>query len=278
MSKPVIHATAVIGPEVEFGEGVVVGPYCILEGKIKLGNNVRLVANVQMLGPVEVGAGTRIFPFACIGFRAQDLKWKDENPTAGVLIGQDCTIREHVTLHAATKADVPTRTGDRCFLMVGSHVGHDARIGNDVVLVNTVLLGGHVDVGDRCILGGDCQVHQFSRIGRLAFIGGGTTVVTDITPFCITARRAQVQGLNIIGLRRNGVPARDITLLRHAFRKVFRVVMPRKEMVATLEELGKECSYVMEMAEFVRGAKRTVATMVPRGAHGNSDDAAPHLI
>jgi UDP-N-acetylglucosamine acyltransferase len=263
-NAPIVHPTAVLQGEIELAPGVEVGPYCVLTGRVKLGENVRLVSHVCMQGPVEVGAGTRVHPFTSVGFRPQDVKWKDDHATAGVRIGRDNQIRENVTLHAASKPDVPTSVGDRCFIMVGCHMGHDARIGNDVVMVNNVLLAGHSEVGDKVTLGGAAAVHQFTRIGRMAFISGMTAVAMDVPPFCLSAERNHVHGINLVGLRRNGVPRDQITLVRKAFRKAFRPTLPRKEQLEILEEIGRESPFVAEMADFVKGCKRSVSAGTAR--------------
>lgn len=269
MSKAVIHPTAIVGRECELGEGVEVGPYCIVSGRVRLAPGVRLLSHVQISGPVEVGENTKIYPFASLGFPPQDVKWKDGNPTAGVKIGRDCVIRENVTIHLASKTERPTTVGDTCFLMVASHLGHDARIGNGVVLVNNVLLAGHSEVGDNATLAGGVGVHQFARIGRLAFISGLVGVAMDVPPFCVSGARNTLHGINVVGLRRAGFPRDHITLLRKAFRSALRVKLPRKEMLAILRDLGRECPPVMEMAEFVGTAKRAIA---PGTGGAESDD------
>jgi UDP-N-acetylglucosamine acyltransferase len=269
MSKAVIHPTAIVGRECELGEGVEVGPYCIVSGRVKLAPGVRLLSHVQISGPVEVGENTKIYPFASLGFPPQDVKWKDGNPTAGVKIGRDCVIRENVTIHLASKTERPTTVGDTCFLMVASHLGHDARIGNNVTLVNNVLLAGHSEVGDSVTLGGGAGVHQFTRIGRLAFISGLVGVAMDVPPFCVSGARNTLHGLNLVGLRRAGMPRDHVTLLRKAFRSAFRVQLPRKEMLAVLRDLGRDCPPIMEMAEFVATAKRAIA---PGTGGADSDD------
>jgi UDP-N-acetylglucosamine acyltransferase len=268
MSKPVIHPTAIVGKECELGDGVEIGPYCIVGGRVKLGDGVRLVSHVQISGPVEVGDQTRIYPFASLGFPPQDVKWKDGNPTAGVKIGRECIIRENVTIHLATKTDRPTTVGDKCFLMVASHLGHDAKIGNDVVLVNNVLLAGHSEVGDNATLAGGVGVHQFTRVGRMAFVSGLVGVSMDIPPFCVSGARNTLHGINLVGLRRSGVPRDQITLVRRAFRQVFRTSLPRTQMLETLQAMGRDCPLVAEMAEFVATSKRSIS----KGTGGPTDE------
>jgi len=253
-----IHPTAIVGKECELAADVEVGPYCVVSGKVSLGQGVRLIAHVHVNGPAVIGAGTTIYPFASLGLGPQDLKYKPGQPTGGIKVGQNCQVREHVTIHAATKPDIPTSTGDRAFLMVGSHLGHDVQIGNDVTLVNGTMLGGHAQVGDNATLAGGTAVHQFTRIGRFAFVSG-VPVAMDIPPFCLSADRNQIHGINQVGLRRSGMPREHITLIRKAFREVFRPTLPRAEMIARLEELGATCPPVLEMARFVQDAKRSIA-------------------
>ena len=264
-----IHPTAVIDPACEIGEGCDIGPFCVLTGKVVLGENVRLVSHVTMQGPVTVGNGSIFYPGSAIGFPPQDLKFKLGHATAGVVIGADNMIREGVTIHASTKPDIPTRTGDRCFLMALSHMGHDACIGNDVTMVNAVLLAGHVKVADKVTLGGNAAVHQFCRIGRLAFVGGLVAMSMDVPPFCISGARNTIHGLNVVGLRRNGVDRKDITNLRRAFRDVFRARLPRPEMVALLKEIAKESPIVNEWVEFVEA---TGTRSIAAASGGDNDD------
>lgn len=248
---PSIHPTAFIDAQAQLAPTVQVGPYCIIRGNVKLADNVTLLHNVTLEGPVEIGAGTTIYPGACIGFPPQDVKFKLGMPTAGVKIGTNNLIREHVTIHAASKLDHPTTVGNNCFLMVNSHMGHDARIGNNVTLVNGALLAGHVEMGDNVTMGGGAAIHQFCRVGRLSMLGGVTPISLDIPPFCIAGKRNLLVGLNAVGLRRNGIPRDEITLLRKAFRAVFGVRVPREEMLAILEPFAADSPVVREFRDFI---------------------------
>jgi len=253
-----IHPTAMVSSQARLGDGCEIGPHCVITGPVTLGPGVRLVANVHVSGPVEIGAGTIIYPFACLGFPPQVFKFTPGMPTAGVRVGSGCVIREHVTIHAASKTDAPTFVGDRAYMMVGSHMGHDSRIGDDVILVNGAMLAGHSTVMDRATIGATCGVHQFTRVGRFAFMSGGTAVSMDVPPFCIVSDRQRLAGINRVGLRRSGMPREQITMVDRAFREVFRGHMPRQEQIQRLEELGRDCPPVMEMAVFVREAKRAI--------------------
>jgi len=218
---------------------------------VKLADGVRLIGNVYLNGPLTIGARTVLYPFCAIGFPGQHLKFKQGDPTGGAAIGEDCTLREHCTVHAATHDTNPTTVGNRNLLMVNSHLGHDARTGNDVVLVNNSALGGHGIVGDNATLGGGALLHQFTRVGRMAFVGGGTRAVKDIPPFTSAVERSRLTGINLVGLRRAGFPREQITGVREAFRKAFREPMTRPEMLEILNRLGERSPLVAEMAEFV---------------------------
>lgn len=259
MPEYTIHPTAVVSPESELAQGVEIGPWCMLTGRVRLGAGVKLIASVHLSGPVELGAGTICYPGACVGFPPQDYKFKLGDPTAGVVIGKDCIIREHVNIHAATKADIPTTLGDRVFMMATTHAGHDARIGNGVIVCNGSLLAGHSWVHDNAIMSGNTAIHQFGQMGRLAFLSGGVACPTDIPPFCVCGGRSELSTVNLVGMRRAGFPREHITAVRNAFWHVLCERLPRQEMIAALEERGKDCPPVMEMAAFIRGSKRPLA-------------------
>ena len=256
-----IHPTAIITGDVSIPATATVGPYCVLDGPITLGENVRLVAHVCIKGPVTIGEGTILYPGASIGYEPQDLKIKLGTPTSGVVIGSNCQIREHVTIHASSKAPgqgPPTTIGDRVFMMVNSHAGHDVRIDNDAILVNSVLLAGHAHVGRSATLSGCACIHQFGRVGAYAFVTGLTGHSRDIPPFVIVGARNLMFGINAVGLRRAGFPREHITALRVAFRVAFRTPRMRVEQIAILREMGANCPPVAEMAEFVATTKRGI--------------------
>lgn len=254
-----VHPSAIVSEESSLAPSAIVGPGCILHGRVTLGENVRLIGGVHLSGPITIGAGTTVYPFACLGFPAQDYKIKPGDPTAGVVIGAGCIIREHVTVHAATKQDVPTTIGDGVFMMVGSHAAHDVRVANHVVMVNAVALGGHAQIGERVNMGGHSVVHQFCRVGRAAMIGGNATVTTDVPPFCVLIERNMLQGLNVVGLRRSGVPRDQITMLRAAYREVIRVKRTKEDIVDGLLRIGGDNPLIAELIEFYKTSRRTIA-------------------
>lgn len=263
-----MHPTAIVDEQVELGDGVEIGPYCLIHGKVKLGDGVRLVSNVSMQGPVEIGTGTVLYPGAAIGFEPQDYKFKPGTPTAGVVIGQNTIIREHVTVHAASNDHTPTRVGSRTMMMVGSHAGHDVKIGDDVVIVNASMLGGHSIVQDRVTMSGSVLVHQFCRVGRQAMCGGGSVLTGDLPPYCMSAGRNMVVGLNMVGMRRSGMPKDEIEAVRLAYKKVLRHNPPLSEMREQLDELGVNSVAVKQIADFISEAKRPIVPVGGRRSQG----------
>jgi len=263
-----VHQTAIVDKQVELGEGVEIGPFCVVRGAVKLGDGVRLLSNVSMQGPIEVGRNTVFYPGSAIGFEPQDYKFKPGTPTAGVVIGENTIIREHVTVHAASKPDIPTQIGNRTMMMVGSHAGHDVRVGDDVVIVNATLLAGHVIVEDRVTMSGSVLVHQHCRVGRQAMCSGGSVLTGDLPPYCLSAGRNMVMGLNMVGMRRSGMPSSEIEAVRLAYKKVLRFNPPLSEMKAMLDELGRHSVAVKQIADFISQAKRPIVPVGGRRSQG----------
>ena len=263
-----VHQTAILEGDVELGEGVEIGPFCVVRGRVKLGDGVRLVSNVSMQGPVEVGSNTVFYPGSAIGFEPQDYKFKPGTPTAGVVIGADTIIREHVTVHAASNDHTPTRIGNRTMMMVGSHAGHDVRVGDDVVIVNATLLAGHVIVQDRVTMSGSVLVHQHCRVGRQAMCSGGSVLTGDLPPYCLCAGRNMVMGLNMVGMRRSGMSSEEIESVRKAYKQVLRHNPPLSEMKAQLDELGEDSVAVKHIADFISEAKRPIVPVGGRRSQG----------
>jgi UDP-N-acetylglucosamine acyltransferase len=262
-----IHSTAVISPEAQLGPDVEIGPYCVVSGKVTLGAGVKLIAHVCVSGPTEIGARTTLYPGCTIGMQGQDFKFKQGDPTGGVVIGEDCFLREHTTVNLATRADRPTRIGNKVMMMVGSHAGHDAQVGNNVILGNATLLGGHSVIFDNVITSGNTGIHQFARMGRMSFMTGNCGVSMDVPPFCIVAARNRIVSINLVGLRRSGASRDEVTAVRRAFWHVFRENLIKSEMIAELKARGKDSALVMEQAVFVEEAKRPIC----RGRAGAAD-------
>lgn len=219
--ETVIHATAVVDPGATIEPGVVVGPFCVVGPDAVLRKGVRLVSHVCVAGRTTIGERTVVYPFASLGQPPQDLKYDGEQ--SEVTIGEDCSIREYVTIHPGTKGDhMLTAVGNRCLLMVGVHIAHDCLVGNNVIMANQATLGGHVVVEDHVIIGGLSAVQQFVRIGKHAIIGGMSGVEKDVLPFAmIIGERAHLNGLNIVGLRRHQFSNQAIQRLQDAFHAIF---------------------------------------------------------
>lgn len=259
-----IHPSAVVDPKAEIAADVEIGPFCLVDGPVRLAAGVRLVSHVHLSGPLEIGQGTTLYPHVTLGQLPQDFKFSRGMPTGGVKVGSGCILREGVTLHAATKPDVPTTVGDRVLMMVNSHAGHDAQIGSDVILANGALLGGHARVGDKANISGNVAIHQFNRVGRLAFVSGGSALSTDVPPFCVAWGRNRLHAVNLVGMRRNGFAREDIKKVLWAFIKAFRTSLPKPEMLGILDEMGADCPPVAEMAQFVREAKKPICAGLGR--------------
>ena len=200
-----IHKSSVIDPKAQISKNVKIGPFCYVGPNVILSENVELASNVHIEGNTKIGKGTRVFPFASIGTQPQDLKFKNEKNS--LEIGENNLIREYVTINPGTEGGgSKTIIGNNCLFMISSHVAHDCKIGNNVIIANNVPLGGHVTIEDSVVIGGNSAVQQFTRIGRLAMIGGMTGVLKDVIPFGLSiGNRNHLQGLNLIGLRRKNM-------------------------------------------------------------------------
>lgn len=218
---PEIHPTAVIEPGAKIGEGCFIGPYCVIGAHVTLAEGVRLHSHVVIAGRTTIGPRTQIYPFSSIGQPPQDLKYRGE--PSELRIGADTIIREHVTMNPGTKGGgMLTSVGDHCLFMPGSHVAHDCRIGNHVILANNATLAGHVVLEDNVIMGGLSGAQQFVRIGRGAIIGAMAGAKSDVIPYgMVMGRPGLLAGLNLIGLKRAGVDAKEIQDLLKAYDELF---------------------------------------------------------
>ncbi len=216
-----LHPTAIIAPTVKLAANVSVGPYCVLGGEVEIGEGTELVSHVVIGGRTRIGKNNTIFPFASLGHAPQDLKYKGEK--SQLTIGDNNVIREHVTMNPGTEGGgMMTTVGSHGLFMVGSHVAHDCRVGDHVILANNATLGGHVHVGDHSIIGGLAAVHQFVRIGAYAIVGGMSGVEHDVIPYgSVMGERANLAGLNLVGLKRHGFNRDAIHALRNAYKILF---------------------------------------------------------
>ncbi len=216
-----IHSTAIIDDAATIGDNVSIGAYCTIGAGVILGEDVVLSSHIHIEGRTIIGAGTKIYPFASLGTPPQDLKFSGEK--SELIIGQNNTIREHVTMNPGTEhGAMRTVIGDNCLFMMAAHVAHDCIVGNNVIMANNATLAGHVEVGDFAIIGGLSAVHQFIRIGSHAVIGGMSGVDSDIIPYGrVKGERAFLAGLNLIGLERRGFEKSEIRQLQRAFNQLF---------------------------------------------------------
>jgi UDP-N-acetylglucosamine acyltransferase len=193
-----IHNSSVIDKQAKISDNVMIGPFCYVGPNVELDDEVELISNVHIEGYTKIGKGTKIFPFASIGTQPQDLKFKNEKNS--LFIGENNLIREYVTINPGTEGGgSKTVIGSNCLFMISSHIAHDCRIGDNVIIANNVPLGGHVTIEDNVVIGGNSAVQQFTRIGRLAMIGGMTGVLKDVTPFGLSiGNRNHLQGINLI--------------------------------------------------------------------------------
>ena len=253
-----IHNTAIVGPNAVIGKGVKIGPYSIIGDSVKLGDNIVIGPHVVLDGDTTIGNNCHIHSFASIGAKSQDLK--DIEGGGKLIIGSGNTFREFVTINCGTmEGGGLTTLGDNNFLMAYTHVAHDCQLGNNIVMGNVATLAGHVIVEDYVILGGLVAVHQFVRIGRHAFIGGGSLIPMDIAPFVKVAgqeSRGKLIGLNSIGLKRRGIELESINALKKAYKIIWR---SKKMLEDALNEVDEELGGVEEvkhLVNFIRSSER----------------------
>ena len=255
-----IHNSSVVDKKAKIGKDVKIGPFCYIGPKVKISDGVELISSIHIEGNTKIGKATRIFPFASIGTPPQDKKYKGEDNS--LEIGENNIIREYVTINPGTKGGGgKTIIGDNCLLMISSHVAHDCYIGNNVVIANNVPLGGHVTIEDSVVIGGNSAVQQFTRIGRLAMIGGMTGVLKDVIPFGLSfGNRNYLRGINLIGLKRNKYDNKKIMELDQAFKKIF----SSKNLHENLGKINgeyKENDLVKEVINFIeKDKKRPICT------------------
>jgi len=255
-----IHSSSVIDKKAKISEKARIGPFCYVGPNVQIADNVELISNVHIEGNTKIGKGTKIFPFASIGTKPQDLKFKDELNSLN--IGENNTIREYVTINPGTEGGGgKTVIGNNCLFMISSHVAHDCVVGNDVVIANNVPLGGHVTIQDSVVIGGNSAVQQYTRIGRLAMIGGMTGVLKDVIPFGLSfGNRNYLRGINIVGLRRKKYDNKKIMELDAAFKKIF----SSKNLHENLEKINgeyKSNGLVTEVINFIsKDKKRPICT------------------
>ena len=250
-----IHPTAIVDKNSKISKNVEIGPYCIIGSDVEIGSNSKLHSHISIKGRTKIGKNNEIFPFVSIGTSPQDLKYKGEKNS--IIIGDNNKLREYVNIYPGTlQGGTITKLGNNNLLMVYCHIAHDCNIGNGIVLANNVQVGGHVKIEDNAIVGGSCAIHQFSRIGKLAMVGGMTGVLSDVIPFSLSlGNRNNLVGLNLIGLRRAKISNDDIKILQ----KSYNVIFSNQNFRSNIENLNtdlKNNKYVKIIIDFINSDKK----------------------
>ncbi len=256
-----IHPTAIVEAGAELGADVSIGPFCHVGAKVRLHDRVVLESHVVVKGSTEIGPRTIVHAYAVLGGPPQHLGYNGEDTK--LTVGADNIIREYTTMnHGTVAGGSVTHVGDRGFFMIGAHIAHDCKVGNNVIFANNATLGGHVQIGDGVFLGGLCAIHQHCRIGAFAFIGGCAAVTSDIIPYASAmGNHARLSGLNIIGMKRRGLPRVVIHHLRGAYRMLFSDEDTFKERCERVRERYAECEEVIRVLDFIESdASRPLMT------------------
>jgi len=255
-----IHKTAIIDPKAKISSNVNIGPYVVIGPKVEINENTTIESHVNISGHTKIGKENKIYPFASIGNDPQDLKFNGENTK--LIIGDKNTIREYVTINPGTVGGGEiTKIGNNCLFMISSHVAHDCVVGDNVIIANNVPLGGHAIIEDNVVIGGNSAVQQFTRIGKMAMIGGMTGVLHDVIPYGLsTGNRNSLQGLNLIGLRRSNFENKEILALSEAYKEIF-ATKNLTENISKLNGSFKDNPLVKEVIEFItKDKKRSICT------------------
>jgi UDP-N-acetylglucosamine acyltransferase len=251
-----IHPTAVIDPKAEIESDVEIGPYVVIEGPVKVKRGTRVMAHAYLTGCTEIGEDNEIHPGAVLGGAPQDKAYKNEETY--LKVGDHNIFREHVQVHRGTSPGSSTVIGNHNFLMANSHVGHNCKLGDQIVLANGALLGGYVEVGNSVFISGNCVVHQFVRIGDYALMRGLSGTSRDVPPYSIVDWQHTVRGVNVLGLKRAGFDEKRIRAIREAFRILFRKGRNLSLAIKETETLARPNEDVLALLEFIKSSKRGV--------------------
>ncbi|OGW74842.1 MAG: acyl-[acyl-carrier-protein]--UDP-N-acetylglucosamine O-acyltransferase [Omnitrophica bacterium RBG_13_46_9] len=249
------HPTAIVSRHAELDPTVEIGPYAIIEDEVSLGKNVKVYAHAYICNGTRIDEGTEIHMGAVIGHLPQDLAF--EGKKSYLKIGKKNIIREYVTIHRGTKEDSSTQIGDESFLMALSHVGHNCKLGNKVILANGALLAGYVNVADGVFISGNVVVHQFCNIGKLAIIGGFSGVNKDVPPYMAVRGPSSVWSINLVGLRRAGYKSKTISEIKEAFKLIYKSDLNTDQAITKIVE-GNPGKEVMDLIEFIKNSKRGI--------------------
>ncbi len=255
-----IHKTAIINPKAKISSNVKIGPYSIIGPHVEIGEDVKIHSQVHITGHTIIGKKNKIYPMVSIGSDPQDLKYKGEKTS--LIIGDGNTIREHVTINTGTiQGGGITKVGNNNLIMIGAHIAHDCTVGNNIVMANNSAIAGHAEIEDFVIIGAKCGVQQFTRIGKMAMVGGMTGVSRDVIPYGLsTGNRNLLNGINVIGLRRDKIQNIEIIALTEAYKEIFK----SKNLSENLMQLNgkfKTNILVKEVLEFInKDKKRPICT------------------
>lgn len=254
-----VHPTAIIDPSAHVPDSCRIGPYCVVGEDVELGEECELISHVTVQGPARIGAHNQFFPFASIGHAPQDVKYKGEKTR--LEIGDNNVIREYVSIHRGTAGGGgTTRVGSHCLILAYSHIAHDCTVGDRVLLANAATLAGHVTIEDDATVGAFSPVHQYVRVGRYAYVGGGTVVTQDVLPFSKTVapREAHAYGVNSIGLERRGFSKERIERIQHAFRILLQSKRNTTQALERIRSEGDQGEDVAFLIRFIEGSERGV--------------------
>ncbi len=253
-----IHPTAVVHPKAEIGTDSEIGPYCVIGEHVVVGAGCRLHSHVVIDGHIRLGKGNEIFPFACLGMKTQDLKWK--GGIARTEIGEHNTFREYVTIHSATGDGEATVIGSHNHILAYCHLAHNVTLQNHIIMSNVATLAGHVLVEDCAVIGGLAAVHQYCRIGKMALIGGCSKVVQDVAPFMLVdGNPAETRTVNKVGMERNGISEDAQAALRQAYKILFREGLTSSNALTRIESELSTFPEVQHLVRFVRASERGIS-------------------
>lgn len=253
-----LHPTAIIHPKAQIGKNCEIGPYCVIGENVILGDKCKLHSHVVIGGHTKLGNENEIFPFASIGLKTQDLKWK--GGITRTEIGDENTFREYVTIHSATSDGDATRVGSHNTILAYCHIAHDCQLGSHIIMSNAATLGGHVIVEDHAVVGGLAAVHQFCRIGKMAMIGGCSKVVQDISPFMMAdGNPVETRTLNKTGMERNGLSNETQSAMRTAYKILFREGLTVLNALAKIEKDLPPLPELQHLVQFVRTSERGIS-------------------
>jgi UDP-N-acetylglucosamine acyltransferase len=257
-APPEVHKTALVDPGAELGRGVSVGPYSIVESDVRIGDGTHIDSHVRVASGTRIGQNCRVSHGAVLGTDPQDLKFDGRRTT--LEIGDRTIIREYVTLNRGTHHSLKTVVGSDCFLMAYSHVAHDCRLGDQIILANSVNMAGHVTMEDWVVIGGIVPIHQFVRIGCHAMIGGGFRVPQDVCPYALMGGYPlKVMGLNIVGLKRRGFTIAQLSPLRRAFKLLFQSNLNTTQALERIAGEVQMTSEVRHVIDFIRHSERGIS-------------------